>query len=70
VPQATGPWVKDLDVAKYILLASERLTGCQKHPCYKNRCQHNAEDGAGPINEIDAAEVFRAAAQLLKEYEE
>ncbi|MBI2449294.1 glycosyltransferase [Candidatus Pacearchaeota archaeon] len=68
VPQCTGPWVKDKSKAKYILLQSERKTGCFSRPCYKNRCANNPE-GNSTINEIPAEEIFKACEKLLKEYE-
>lgn len=64
---STGPWVKDKKVAKYILLQSERKSGCVNRPCYKNRCKHNPVDGAAPLNEIDSKEIFAACAKLLVE---
>ena len=66
---STGPWVKDKTKAKYILLQSERLSGCKHKACYKNRCAANPQDGASPINEIDPKEVFQSCVRLLKEYE-
>jgi len=64
----TGPWVKDKENAKFILLQSDRLSGCgqQQRFCYKNRCAVNP-DGNGPICEIDGLEVFQACARLLKD---
>ena len=64
---STGPWVKNKETAKFILLQSERKSGCVNRPCYKNRCKHNPVDGASTINEIDAKEVFTACARLLAE---
>jgi ADP-heptose:LPS heptosyltransferase/glycosyltransferase involved in cell wall biosynthesis len=65
---STGPWVPDMASAKYILLQSERRSGCVDRACYKNRCVKNP-DGNGPINEIAAEEIFKACVRLLKEYE-
>jgi len=64
---STGPWVKDKEKSKYILLQSERLTACRDKACYKNRCAKNPENP--PINEIDPKEVFQACEKLLREYE-
>jgi len=64
---STGPWVKNKEKAKYILLQSERLTGCRDKACYKNKCAKNPENP--PINEIDPKEVFQACEKLLREYE-
>lgn len=68
---STGPWVSEekRPNSKYILMQSDRLSGCKDRPCYKNRCKVNP-DGNGPINEIDAFEVFQACFKLLNEYEE
>lgn len=63
-PTATGPWVKDKTKAKFILLASERKSGCSSKPCYKNRCS-KAKEADGPISEIDPLEIFKACARLL-----
>jgi len=62
---STGPWVKNKETAKFILLQSERKSGCVNRPCYKNRCKHNPIDGAAPLNEIDSKEIFAACAKLL-----
>lgn len=62
---STGPWVKDKEKAKFILIQSERKSGCVSKPCYKNRCSKNPHDGAAPINEIDAKEIFQACAKIL-----
>ena len=67
-PRATGPWVKDLQKAKFFLIASERMTGCKDKPCYKNRCK-KCTDASGPMNEILAQHVFQACEKLLKENE-
>lgn len=64
---STGPWVKDKAKAKYILLQSERLSGCKNKACYKNRCVANPEQP--PINEIDPKDIFQSCARLLSEYE-
>lgn len=64
---ASGPYVKDTKNAKYILLQSERQSGCKNRPCYKHRCKHNPQDGAAPINEIAPEEIFKASARLLLE---
>jgi ADP-heptose:LPS heptosyltransferase/glycosyltransferase involved in cell wall biosynthesis len=64
---SSGPWVKDKEKAKFILLQSERQSGCKDRPCFKNRCKHNPQDGAAPINEIDCKEIFGACARLLIE---
>jgi ADP-heptose:LPS heptosyltransferase len=66
---STGPWVKEKEKAKYILLQSERKSGCMHKACYKNRCAVNPE-GNGPINEISPREVFNSCELLLKQYEE
>src|SRR5579859_1952926 len=65
VPTSSGPWVKDLANAKYILLSSERKSGCVDRPCYKHRCKVNPE-GNGPINEIDPHEIFDACVTLIE----
>lgn len=66
---STGPWVKDKTKAKYILLQSERMSGCKQKACYKNRCAANPQDGASTINEIDPMNIFQACVKLLKECE-
>jgi ADP-heptose:LPS heptosyltransferase len=68
IATSTGPWVKDKSKAKYILLQSERKSGCVSKPCYKNRCA-KSQQGNGPIAEIDPAEIFNSCVTLLKEYE-
>lgn len=60
---STGPWVKDKDKAKYVLLQSERMSGCRDKACYKNRCAVNPENP--PINEIDPKQVVAACTALL-----
>ena len=64
----TRPWVKDLKTSKFLLLQSERLTGCKERPCYKNKCK-KCDDPAGPMNEIQESHVFQACERLLREYE-
>ncbi len=64
---STGPWVKDKQKARFILLESERRTcGCQK-ACYKNKPVQGA--GFGPINEIDPKLVVQASAEFLRQEE-
>jgi len=63
--KSTGPWYKDTTKAKFILLQSERNSGCKNRPCYKNKCKHNPTDGAAPINEIDPLEIFKSCVKLL-----
>lgn len=63
--KSTGPWYKEPEKAKFILLESERKSGCVDKACYKNRCAKNPHDGAAPINEIDAREIFQACAKML-----
>lgn len=67
---ATGPWVRDKKAAKFILLQSERRSGCLQKACYKNRCAKNPHNPAGPINEISPREIFNSCELLLKMYEE
>lgn len=70
-PHFTRPWVKDLQKAKFLLLASERLTGCGKDggfPCYKDRCKKSSEPNS-TMNEIQERDVFNACEKLLKQYE-
>ena len=55
--------------AKYILLQSERLSGCKEKACYKNKCANNPNDGSSPINEIDPKEVFNFCVRMLAENE-
>jgi ADP-heptose:LPS heptosyltransferase/glycosyltransferase involved in cell wall biosynthesis len=62
----TGPWYKDQANSKYVLIQSDRLTGCKDKFCYKNRCA-KCPDGDGPINEIQSEEIFKACARLLLE---
>jgi ADP-heptose:LPS heptosyltransferase/glycosyltransferase involved in cell wall biosynthesis len=62
---ATGPWVKEKENAKFILLQSERQSGCKNKACYKNKCKDNPHDGAAPINEIDPRDVFQSCAKVL-----
>lgn len=65
--KSTGPWVKDKEKAKYILLEAENKMKCKK-ACYKYTCQKNKDSPC--INEIDSFEVFQACYKLLKQYEE
>ncbi|MEK6879814.1 MAG: glycosyltransferase family 9 protein [Nanoarchaeota archaeon] len=67
-PFNSGPYYKDLSKAEFVLLQSERLTGCRTRPCYKNKCKESSE-GNGPINEIDSRDIFDACIKLLKKYE-
>jgi ADP-heptose:LPS heptosyltransferase/glycosyltransferase involved in cell wall biosynthesis len=61
--KSTGPWVKNKETARYILLESERHTcKCQK-ACYKNK--PIAGNGYGPINEIDPRQIFDSCVNLL-----
>jgi ADP-heptose:LPS heptosyltransferase/glycosyltransferase involved in cell wall biosynthesis len=60
---STGPWVKNKDSAKYILLQSDRVSGCSSKACYKNRCVKNPENP--PINEIDPKQVVASCSSLL-----
>jgi ADP-heptose:LPS heptosyltransferase len=64
---STGPWYKDLENAKYILLQSDRLTGCRDRACYKHQCVANPE--YPPINEIDPREIFNACVHLMNNQE-
>lgn len=62
---STGPWVKDLSKARFLLLQSDRKTGCEEKACYKYRCAKSKTPDSPPINEIDAVQVTEACAALL-----
>jgi ADP-heptose:LPS heptosyltransferase len=60
---STGPWVKDKNGARFVLLQSERHTGCKDKACYKDKCAVNPENP--PINEIDPKQILVSACALL-----
>ena len=60
---STGPWVADKKKARYILLQSERLSGCKDKACYKNRCAVNPANP--PINEIDPKQIVASCVAFL-----
>lgn len=59
---STGPWVKDKEKAKYILLEAEDRMGCNK-ACYKYTCQKNKDTPC--VNSISAEDVFTACFRML-----
>lgn len=70
-PHFTRPWIKNLKEAKFLLLASERLTGCGRDggfPCYRDHCKKSSEPNS-TMNEISEKNVFEACEKLLREYE-
>lgn len=66
--KSTGPWFKNKETSKQILLESETKLTCGGRACYKYQCKINKEMPC--INEIDPYEVFQACYHLLKNYEQ
>jgi len=60
---STGPWYRHREGSKYVLLQSERFSGCRDKACYKNKCVANPD--YPPINEIDPKEVVSACSLWL-----
>ena len=60
---STGPWYRDPDKEKFVLLESQQKMGC-KRACYKYQCKVNREQPC--INEIGASEVVEYATRLLE----
>jgi ADP-heptose:LPS heptosyltransferase len=63
--KSTGPWTKNKETSKQILLEAETKMGCQK-ACYKYTCKVNKDLPC--VNEIDPYEVFQACAHILNGY--
>ena len=59
---STGPWVKDKEKAKYILLETEERMGCNK-ACYKYTCEKNKESPC--VNSISPEDVFKSCFRML-----
>lgn len=64
---STGPWVKNKEKSKYILLESQQKLGCAK-ACYKSQCKKDKDNPC--INEIDSKDIFKACVNILKDNEE
>lgn len=62
--RSTGPWVKNKETAKFILLEAEEKMGCDK-ACYKYQCAKNREMPC--VNEIEPAEVVESCARIIDE---
>jgi ADP-heptose:LPS heptosyltransferase/glycosyltransferase involved in cell wall biosynthesis len=61
--QSSGPWVKDREKSKIILLEAEKRLGCSK-ACYKYQCKVNKSMPC--INEIDPKSVLEGCAAILQ----
>jgi len=59
---STGPYYKDKENSRFILLETENRMGCQK-ACYKNECKVNKEQSC--LNNIDPHEVFQSVTAIL-----
>jgi len=62
--KSTGPWFKNIESSKFILLEPENRMGCEK-ACYKHSCRVNKENPC--INMIDPLSVFKACVTLLRQ---
>lgn len=60
--KSSGPWYKNREKAKIILLEAEQKLGCSK-ACYKYQCKKNRKMPC--INEIDPMQVFKACCAFL-----